>query len=65
MLPAGDRRCRQNWIDAIAGVNPPLLALLEVEPVAEAIEIQRQEPIEIQSLAALFTRSRSPLRLKL
>ncbi len=46
MLPAGDRRCRQNGIDAIAGVNPPLLALLEVEPVAEAIEIQRQEPIE-------------------
>ncbi|TAE14060.1 MAG: hypothetical protein EAZ94_08265 [Oscillatoriales cyanobacterium] len=50
VLPAGDRRCRQNWIDAIAGVQPPLLKLLEVspgvevEPVAEAIEIQAQEP---------------------
>ncbi|TAG13224.1 MAG: hypothetical protein EAZ39_28830 [Oscillatoriales cyanobacterium] len=49
-LPAGDKRCRQNWIDAIAGVQPPLLELLEVspgvevEPVAEAIEIQAQEP---------------------
>jgi hypothetical protein len=50
VLPAGDRRCRQNWIDAIADVQPPLLELLEVspgvevEPVAEAIEIQAQEP---------------------
>ena len=55
VLPAGDRRCRQNWIDAIAGVNSPLLELLEaspgveVEPVQEAIEIQHQEPIEIQA----------------
>ncbi|WP_293356485.1 MULTISPECIES: hypothetical protein [unclassified Microcoleus] len=55
ILPAGDRRCRQNWIDAIAGVKPPLLELLElleaspgveVEPVAEAIEVQRQELTE-------------------
>ncbi|MCC3589536.1 hypothetical protein [Microcoleus sp. PH2017_28_MFU_U_A] len=53
VLPAGDKRCRQNWIDAIASVQPPLLKLLkllevspgvEVEPVAEAIEIQAQEP---------------------
>ena len=33
VLPEGDRRCRQNWIDVIAGINPPLLELLEVEPV--------------------------------
>ena len=47
MVPAGDKRCRQNWIDAIAGVQPPLLALLEVvEPVAEPIEVQATEPIE-------------------
>ena len=32
LLPAGDRRCRQSWIDAIAGVQPPLLQLLEVSP---------------------------------
>ncbi|MEG4883021.1 hypothetical protein QUB75_19770 [Microcoleus sp. K1-B6] len=52
VVPEGDRRCRQNWIDALISVQPPLLQLLEVspgvevEPVAEAIEIQRQEPIE-------------------
>ncbi|MEG4032215.1 hypothetical protein QUA06_28735, partial [Microcoleus sp. POL8_C6] len=55
VLPEGDRRCRQNWIDAIAGKQPPLLQLLEVSPVSEvetvqeAIEIQAQEPIEIQA----------------
>jgi hypothetical protein len=42
VLPNGDRRCRQSWIDAIAGVNPPLLQLLEVSPAA--IEVQAQEP---------------------
>ncbi|MEG4855654.1 hypothetical protein QUB10_32875 [Microcoleus sp. B5-D4] len=52
ILPDGDRRCRQNWIDALVGVQPPLLQLLETSPaaevelVAEAIEVQRQEPIE-------------------
>jgi hypothetical protein len=51
VLPAGDRRCRQNWIDAIVAVKAPLLELLEVfsvqvEPVAESIEVQAQEPIE-------------------
>ncbi|NQE38510.1 hypothetical protein [Microcoleus asticus] len=52
VLPEGDRRLRRNWIDAIAGVVPPLLQLLEtspgveVEPVQEAIEVQVQEPIE-------------------
>ncbi len=49
-LPAGDKRCRQNWIDAIAGVLPLLLQLLEVfsgvELVAEVIEVQHQELIE-------------------
>ncbi len=48
IVPSGDRRCRQSWIDAIAGVNPPLLQLLEVstapsadrafEPIAQAVE---------------------------
>ncbi|MEG4855663.1 hypothetical protein QUB10_32920 [Microcoleus sp. B5-D4] len=51
VLPDGDRRCRQNWIDALVGVQPPLLQLLEdspvaeVEPVQEAIEVQDQEPL--------------------
>lgn len=34
-LPTGDRRCRQNWIDVIADVQPPLLQLLETSPAAE------------------------------
>ena len=42
VLPKGDQRCRQSWIDAIAGVNPPLLALLEVSPAGE---VQAQKPI--------------------
>ncbi len=42
VFPAGDRRFRQNWIDAIAGVNPPLLALLEVFPAAE-VEVELVE----------------------
>ena len=43
VLPPGDRRCRQSWIDAIVGVNPPLLQLLEVSP---GVEVDRaQKPI--------------------
>ncbi|MEG4275170.1 MULTISPECIES: hypothetical protein [unclassified Microcoleus] len=57
VVPEGDRRCRQNWIDALIGVQPPLLQLLEdspgVEPVQEAIEIQRQEPLLESSPSAL------------
>jgi hypothetical protein len=46
VLPAGDRRRRQSWIEAIVGVNPPLLQLLEVSP---GVEVDRvQEPIEVQ-----------------
>src|SRR4028118_342845 len=43
VLPEDDRRRRQSWIYAIAGVNPPLLQLLEVSP---GVEVDRaQEPI--------------------
>jgi len=42
VLPAGDRRLRETWVKAIAGVNPPLLQLLEVS--AASVE-QVQEPI--------------------
>jgi hypothetical protein len=35
VLPAGDRRRRQSWIDALVNVNPPLLQLLEVSPGVE------------------------------
>ncbi len=44
VLPAGDKRRRQNWIDALVGVNPPLLQLLEVSPAAEVESVS--EPIE-------------------
>ncbi|MEG3955262.1 hypothetical protein [Microcoleus sp. herbarium2] len=44
VLPEGDRRYRESWINAIAGVNPPLLQLLEVPPAAD--DVQAQEPIE-------------------
>ena len=60
VFPEGDRRCRINWINALVGVQPPLLQLLEtspgveVEPVQEAIEIQAQEPIEIQAQEPLL-----------
>jgi hypothetical protein len=38
VFPVADRRCRQNWIDAIVGVNPPLLQLLEFSPAASVFE---------------------------
>jgi hypothetical protein len=40
VFPEGDRRRRQSWIDAIAGVNPPLLQLLEVSPGVEVEQVQ-------------------------
>jgi hypothetical protein len=59
VLPECDRRRRQSWIDAIAGVNPPLLQLLaaSLDPVQEPImgtvetspaadDVQAQEPLE-------------------
>jgi hypothetical protein len=42
VLPAGDRRCRQSWIDAIAGINPPLQQLLEYSPTASVEQVQEQ-----------------------
>jgi len=38
IVPTADRRCRQNWIDALVGVNPLLLQLLEVSPAGEEVE---------------------------
>ena len=35
VLPKGDRRRRESWIDAIVGVNLPLLARLEASPAGE------------------------------
>ena len=49
VLPEGDRRRRETWIDAIAGVNPPLLQLLETSPTAE---VQAQELPIIETVEA-------------
>ncbi|MEG4326732.1 hypothetical protein [Microcoleus sp. herbarium5] len=43
VVPSGDRRCRQTWIDAIVGVELPLLALIEISPGVETESVQ--EPI--------------------
>jgi hypothetical protein len=43
VLPDGDRRRRQSWIDAITGINPPLLQLLETSPGVDFEPVQ--EPI--------------------
>jgi hypothetical protein len=40
VLPAGDRRRRQSWIDALVNVNPPLLQLLEIVPAASVEQVQ-------------------------
>ncbi|MEG4098918.1 hypothetical protein QUA12_28675, partial [Microcoleus sp. Pol8_D1] len=71
VLPEGDRRCHQNWIDAIAGVNPPLLQLLEVspvqepiEPVQDAIEVQAQEPIEVQAQEPIEVQAQEPIEVQ-
>src|SRR4028118_1454151 len=53
VLPDVDRRCRQNWIDVIVGVNPPLLQLLELSPAASVVE-QVQPIIEtVETLSAV------------
>jgi hypothetical protein len=49
VLPEDDRRRRQSWIDAIVGVNPPLLQLLETSP---APEVQAQELPIIETVEA-------------
>jgi hypothetical protein len=41
VLPAADRRFRQSWIEGIAGINPPLLQLLEVSPAASVEPVQQ------------------------
>jgi hypothetical protein len=45
VLPAGDRRRRESWIDALVGVNPPLLALLETSPTDD-VQAQKLPIIE-------------------
>jgi len=62
VLPASDRRCRQNWIDAIVGVNPPLLQLLEASPAGQKVELA---PKPIAPAAKTKKRTQKPLELAL
>ena len=43
VMPEADKRCRQNWINALVGLNPPLLQLLENAPAASVEQVE--EPI--------------------
>jgi hypothetical protein len=61
VLPAGDKRCRQNWIDALADTQPPLLQLLEVSPGVEVQALDATEnipadrPIGLQDIVNLLS----------
>jgi len=65
VLPEADRRCRQNWIDAIVGVNPPLLQLLEVSPAASVEQVQPIiETVEMPSAVEVEQVQEPPLESK-
>jgi len=65
VLPASDRRCRQNWIDAIVGVNPPLLQLLEFSPAASVEQVQPIiETVETPSAVEVELVHMPPIELK-
>jgi hypothetical protein len=66
VCPEGDRRCRQSWIDAIAGVNPPLLQLLEFFPGVEVDRAQEQiiETVETSPAAEAEQVQEPPLESK-
>ena len=61
VFPVADRRCRQNWIDAIVGVNPPLLQLLEFSPAASVVEkvqpiietVETPSPVQVEPVQTL------------
>jgi hypothetical protein len=66
VLPEGDRRRRQSWIDAIAGVNPPLLQLLEVSPAASVDQVQYPiiETVEISPAVEVDRVQEPPIESK-
>lgn len=66
VMPEGDKRCRQNWIDAIVGVNPPLLQLLEVSPAASVVEQVQPiiETVETPSAAEVEPVQTPPIESK-
>jgi hypothetical protein len=60
-----DRRYRKNWIEAIVGIKPPLLQLLEVSPAASLDPVQEpiMETVET-SPAADDVQAQEPLESK-
>ena len=66
VLPKGDRRYRQSWIDAIVGVNPPLLQLLEVSPGVEVDQVQKPiiETVEVSPGVKVEPAQEAPLESK-
>ena len=62
VMPEGDKRCRQNWIDALVGVNPLLLQLLEVSPVVSIQQVLEViEPAAENSLGVDVYRVQQPI----
>ncbi|MEG4453845.1 hypothetical protein [Microcoleus sp. N9_A1] len=45
IVPSGDRRCRQAWIDAIVGVELPLLALIETSSGSKVDRVHERKEI--------------------
>ena len=66
VLPEADRRCRQNWIDAIVGVNPPLLQLLFVSSAASVEQVQEPiiETVEMPSVVEVEPVQEQPVEPK-
>jgi hypothetical protein len=65
VLPAGDRRSRQSWIDALVNVNPPLLQLLEASPAASVAPVSEViEPVVEDSPAASVDPVSEPIEVQ-
>ena len=63
VLPSGDRRRRQSWIDAL--VPPPLLHLLEVSPSVEVEQVQEAiEPVAETSPAVSVEQAQEAIEVQ-
>jgi hypothetical protein len=59
VLPAGDRRCRQSWIDALASAKLPLLQLLETSKGVEVDPVSLADRTGGRKFPRCRSRSRS------
>jgi hypothetical protein len=66
VLPENDRRYRESWINAIAGVNPPLLQLLETSPAVSVEQVQEPiiETVEISPAVEVDRAQEPPIESK-